>query len=147
MRIFEKECILPAPIEDAFAFHTDIINLPRLSPPDTLITIRNTDAQIKKGQIIKLKALKGYTSMNWEVCIKDVQAPYLLVDEAVKSPFKFWRHSHEFLEHGIDQTLMRDVVEFELPFGIIGKMFENYVIKELDTMFAYRHRATQELLA
>jgi len=39
------------------------------------------------------------------------------------------------------------VVEFEMPFGFVGRLLENHVMKELETMFEYRHKATKELLA
>jgi len=43
------------------------------------------------------------------------------VDAQVKGPYRFWCHEHIFESLG-HQTLMRDLVEYELPFGLLGRV-------------------------
>ena len=68
------------------------------------------------------------------------------IDEMLSGPFKKWRHLHRF--HSIDgrQTEVIDEVEFELPFGILGKLFEGYAYKQLQNTFEYRKIATVKAL-
>ena len=61
-------------------------------------------------------------------------------------PFKKWRHSHKF--HDIDgkQTETVDEIEFELPYGIFGKLFEDYACKQLHKIVEHRKVATIKAL-
>ena len=71
---------------------------------------------------------------------------YLYVDEMLTGPFKKWKHLHKF--YGADnnnnqkQTQVIDEIHFELPYGIIGKLFDGYVYKRLEKLFYNRKLAT-----
>jgi len=53
--------------------------------------------------------------------ITEFNAPYLFVDEMVHGAFKRFRHEHHF-EECLPGTSMKDVFNFESPFGILGQM-------------------------
>jgi len=78
--------------------------------------------------------------------VSELQKPNLLVDTAVKSPFKFWKHSHIFTQIDKGKTKLHDRVEFELPFGFLGRVFEGLVAWQLEKMFLYRHNETRKIL-
>ena len=66
---------------------------------------------------------------------------------ARRSIQKKWRHLHKF--HNIidgKQTEIIDEVEFELPYGVLGKLFEGYAYKQLQNIFEYRKIATVKAL-
>jgi ligand-binding SRPBCC domain-containing protein len=64
----------------------------------------------------------------------------------LSGPFKKWRHLHRF--HNIEgkQTEIIDEIEFVLPYGILGKLFEGYASKQLQNIFGYRKIATVKAL-
>ncbi|HAC46846.1 MAG TPA: cyclase [Chloroflexi bacterium] len=47
--------------------------------------------------------------------------PRLFVDESNEGPFASFRHEHRFESRDITTT-MRDIVDFRLPFGLIGRL-------------------------
>ena len=58
-----------------------------------------------------------------------------------------WRHKHKF--HNIidgKQTEIIDEIEFELPYGILEKLFKCYAYKQLQNIFEYRKIATVKAL-
>ncbi len=61
-------------------------------------------------------------------------------------PFRKWKHSHKF--HNLDgkQTEIVDTVEFELPYGILGKLFEGYAYKQIQNIFEHRKISTLNAL-
>jgi ligand-binding SRPBCC domain-containing protein len=62
-------------------------------------------------------------------------------------PYKYWRHTHEFEDLG-NQTLMRDRVQYELPFGILGTVTHRLVVaRQLEGIFDYRARKIRKLFA
>jgi ligand-binding SRPBCC domain-containing protein len=67
------------------------------------------------------------------------------VDEQRKGPYKIWHHEHHFreVEGGVEMT---DIVSYELPFGILGKLAQPLLVKKkLDQIFAYRFKIVDEL--
>lgn len=54
--------------------------------------------------------------------------PTYFVSEMVKGAFKKIYHQHLFEQQG-DKTRMKDIFMFEVPFGIIGKLFSAMVLK------------------
>lgn len=56
------------------------------------------------------------------------------VDEMEKGKFKFFKHEHFFEEeNGI--TIMKDKLQYETPFGILGKLFDVLFLKKHLTHF------------
>ena len=61
--------------------------------------------------------------------------------------FKHWKHTHVFHKINENQTRIIDKIEFELPCGFIGKLFERYTQDRLGKIFAYRQMATIRALS
>ena len=57
-------------------------------------------------------------------------------------PFKKWRHLHRFSNIHEKQTEIKDEIEFELPYGLLGKLFGGYAYKQLQNIFEYRKIVT-----
>lgn len=67
--------------------------------------------------------------------IVSMEKPHQFTDVMLKGTFKSFKHQHIFTQEG-KNTIMTDILEFESPFGIIGKVFnklflKNYLIKFL----------------
>lgn len=59
--------------------------------------------------------------------ITGMEAPDYFIDEQVKGPFRRFRHVHEFSD-GVDGTTMIDRIEFQAPFGPVGRLVEKLVL-------------------
>lgn len=145
MKKFEKISTINCKIEDLFEFHTDMRNLENITPPDTKVDLINKDFVPHEGGVLKIKTVKSFIPTTWEVQIAKIQKPNILVDIALKSPFKYWKHSHVFTQKG-NICELKDIVEYELPFGKIGDLFDFFIQNELKKMFDYRHKVTKEIL-
>ncbi|WP_072680903.1 SRPBCC family protein [Arcobacter sp. LA11] len=145
MKTFEKTSLLKCNIEELFDFHLNVKNLKVITPLDTSVELLNKDFNPHEGGILKIKTIKHFIPTTWEVKIEKLQRPNLLVDIALKSPFKYWEHSHVFTKKG---TLceLKDVVKYELPLGKFGELFDFFIQKELKDMFEFRHKITKGLL-
>jgi ligand-binding SRPBCC domain-containing protein len=145
MNTYEKVSLLECQVEDLFNFHLDTNNLKVISPQGIKVTLLNEDFVPKEGAILKLKTVKNFISMIWEVKIATLQAPNLLVDVALKSPFKLWKHSHIFTQINENTCELKDLVEYSLPFRL-DFLLNFFVQHELEKMFAFRHSVTKQLL-
>lgn len=66
--------------------------------------------------------------------ISVMEIPNYFVDEMQKGRFKSFRHEHTFLEKE-EETVMIDVIEYETPFGVFGKLFDKLILKKHLTSF------------
>ena len=59
--------------------------------------------------------------------ITELQSPHYFVDEQVRGPFRRFRHVHEFREDPAGTTMV-DRIEFEAPFGLVGRVIERLIL-------------------
>lgn len=145
MNSFEKVSTVKCSLDELFDFHLDIKNLKNITPLDTKVELLNKDFIPHEGGVLKIRTVKSFIPTTWEVQIAKIDKPNILIDIALKSPFKYWKHSHIFTQRG-NICELKDVVEYELPFGIIGKLFDFFIQNELKKMFDFRHKITKEIL-
>ncbi len=68
------------------------------------------------------------------------------VDEMEEGKFKSFKHEHFFTEeNGI--TIMKDVIQYETPYGILGKLFDKFILKKYLTEFITKRNSIFKNLA
>jgi ligand-binding SRPBCC domain-containing protein len=150
MKIYklERTQIIKASLDEAWTFFSSPVNLVEITPADMNFSITSPiDSNIYEGQIIryKVRVLPGYTT-EWVSKISGVNEPHAFVDEQVKGPYALWRHLHQF-EKTLDGTLVIDHVQYAVPFGVLGKLANQYLVQpKLNTIFNYRSEAIKKNL-
>ena len=145
MQNFKHQFTVNCPVERVWEFYTDVKHLEIITPKETDLKIINfTSQNIVQGQEIWCsgKIITKIRRTVWHSKVTFLK-PYEYIDEMLAGPFKKWIHSHKF--HDIDgkQTEIVDEIEFELPYGICGKLcLEGYDSKQLHKIFEYRKIAT-----
>jgi len=145
MKKIIQKSIIACSIEELFKFHLDSNNIKKITPQNIEVELLNDDGFTYEGKIVKLKTKIFFIPTYWEVKIEKVIVNHLLVDIALQSPFKYWRHQHVFKEKG-EVCELKDIIEYQLPFGILGKLVEPFIKKDIKSMFFYRHEKTKQLL-
>lgn len=115
-------------------------NLNELTPQDLSFEIlTDLPEEMYNGLIIEYRIkipLAG--TWNWITEIKHIREGKAFVDEQRKGPYKFWYHYHE-IEETNDGTRIIDVVTYDIPFSIFGKiMHKLYIRKKLNEIFDFR---------
>lgn len=145
MKTIIKRTIINCDVEKLFAFHTDSNNIKKITPSNIKVELLNDDGQSYEGKIVKIKTTKFFIPTYWEVKIEKLQYPGVLLDIAIKSPFKYWKHQHIFNMKN-NQSELVDIIDYELPFGVLGKIVEPLITSDIKQMFEYRHAKTKEIL-
>lgn len=133
--------------EEVWKFHSSAKSLEVLTPRSRRAKLLSKSGAVEDNalHVMRLWFLL-IIPVVWKARISQVTPPFGFTDQAEKSPFKFWRHRHDFIPDG-DGTLIRDMIAYIVPFGKLGKAVNRlYVAKDLDRIFAYRHQATKEAL-
>jgi ligand-binding SRPBCC domain-containing protein len=142
--VFQKSVALAASPEEVFAFHENPSNLAKISPRSLRIRKITCAPKAVPGGRFEVSVSQFGLPVDWIGVWVRVEQPGILVDEAERSPFRFWRHSHIF-EAAEGGCLMTDRVEAELPGGRLISALVVPLI--LGPMFRARHRATREWFA
>ena len=70
----------------------------------------------------------------WVAEILEYEPLSHFVDEQRSGPMRSWRHRHSFrseVRNGSEGTIVGDQVEYELPFGILGRMADSLVVERM----------------
>jgi len=83
--------------------------------------------------------------LRWKTRILRLDPGQGFVDEQVKGPYRSWIHTHCFEPSRDGGTLMEDRVDYELPFGVLGRLAASIVALQLRTIFSYRFKRVDDL--
>lgn len=135
-------------IETAWKFFSSPHNLSEITPENMSFVVLSDikDESIFEGMEIDyiVSPVLGIP-MKWKTIISQVEDDKSFTDFQKKGPYKHWNHFHEFIpdENGI---LMKDTVDYELPFGVLGRIAHRLFVKEkLRSIFDFRYRVLNDL--
>ena len=147
MGFFKHKFNVNCHIDKAWEFYTHINHLAIITPRQLdLDVLDTTDLKFIEGTEVWIQGKILLFKKEWHSRITIVR-PYEYVDEMLSGPFKRWRHLHKFrYDAQLNQTEVADEVEFELPCGALGRIFEGLTNIELKRIFEHRKKATTKAL-
>jgi ligand-binding SRPBCC domain-containing protein len=135
-----------APLETIFAFFSDPANLEALTPPWLGFRILHaTDSPVRLGTRISYRLRLNGVPLRWESVIAEHVPGVSFADEQARGPYRHWYHRHGFraVPGGVE---IEDVVEYELPFGLLGRLAHVLLVRrQLRQIFDYRAARMREL--
>lgn len=144
----ERTQLIMSDISTLWQFFSNPENLSAITPAymNFRITSPISDSGINAGQIITYKVSPILNiPLSWMTEITDVEQHKHFVDEQKKGPYKLWQHKHVFEEKD-GKTLMTDIVRYQLPLGLIGRLAHFLFVKrQLQNIFDYRHRKIEAM--
>lgn len=139
---------IKAPIAEVWDFISNPKNLKKITPKYMGFNITSGDLleSMYEGMIIsyQVSPLMGINT-TWVTEITHVKEGQYFVDEQRIGPYKLWHHQH-IIEPTQNGTLMKDIVSYAPPFGILGNIANVLIIKsKLEEIFTYRKKALDTL--
>ncbi len=147
MHSYTRSVIIRAPIEEVFLFHTDVRNLVRITPSFIKVDVIHADPP-GPGQHVQLRVRQfGFLPLNMLMEFFIYDYPTSLADRQIKGPFSSMVQYRYFEDMGGGYTRMKDVFEFSLPLGMLGRMAYSLIVKKMiEVMFVYRQNMTKKLI-
>ncbi|MCA8980704.1 MAG: TIGR01777 family protein [Planctomycetes bacterium] len=140
---YERTLDCPVSADELFAWHARPGAFQRLLPPWEKVRLIGPTAEIERGERQELEMAIGPFSKRWVAEIKEVEPGAGFRDVQLSGPFAKWEHHHGMEARGDGASRLRDTVEYAIPAGGLGRAVAGgYVGKEIDRLFAYRHRIT-----
>lgn len=165
---FQSEQWVAAPLDRVFAFFANPHNLPRIMPPGLgtklvkLSLVPPPGSEETASVLLEPMAGTGTEMMvafrvipyvpihdRWMVEITDFAFNKSFRDVQRQGPFRHWEHIHSFEPKTVGRregTLVRDAVNYEVGFGVVGSALERLVFQRLvRATFAHRRKALERL--
>ena len=139
---------LKTDIQTLWDFVSSPVNLNEITPKDMQFQFisNNKDQKMYPGMIILYKVsplLK--IPLSWATEITHVKEKKFFVDEQRLGPYKIWHHEHHF-EEIEDGVLMKDIVTYVPPFGLIGSLANSlFIRKKVNHIFDYREKVLERI--
>ncbi len=149
MKLFRLHTIQDLPIskDQAWDFLSDPKNLKTITPDYMGFNILSgADRKMFPGQIIQyiVTPVAGIPT-KWVTEITHVKEGEYFVDEQRFGPYALWHHKH-FIESIPGGVRMEDIVDYKLPFGVLGQLVHPILVKpKLKEIFEYRKQKLIEL--
>ncbi|WP_396612421.1 SRPBCC family protein [Haloferax sp. S1W] len=158
MPVYKRRTHVDAPLESVWEFHSDISGLEALTPRWMNLEVEavrgpdgnETPEELVSGTEIEM-SMRPFgigPRQRWTSRILDRGANETTAwfrDDMTGGPFARWVHTHRFAADG-DRTIVEDRVEYQLPFGPLGRAAGVFGDFGLEPMFRDRHRRTKRLL-
>lgn len=139
---FERTTRIDAPLDAVFSFFSMHENLQRITPPRMRFRIvRSPGPRLHEGDRIEYKLRFLGLPLRWTTLITLLRKNEVFADLQERGPFRYWLHTHTFraANGGVE---MHDRVEYELPLGILGRLFGAPLVRrQLQSVFDFRAEA------
>lgn len=143
MSVFTMKSVQQFPVgkDEIWEFISSPGNLKHITPPYMGFDILNKELPEKMypGMIISyhVRPLWGIKTL-WVTEITHVIDKEYFVDEQRVGPYRLWHHQHRLIE-GPGGVQMEDTVTYQPPFGWLGNIANNLIIKnKLKEIFDFR---------
>ncbi len=144
---FVYESVVPASVEEVFAFHESAEALARLQPPWERTRVVQPPTSLAVGTVVVVETFVGPFRQTIVAEHTAYERDVRFVDEMREGPFTRWRHQHLFFAHERGCRL-RDEIDYTPPLGWLGRLAAPLVIeRRLVRMFAFRHQVTRDAVA
>lgn len=136
-----------APIETVFDTNRNIdIHQQSASKTKEIAIAGITSGLINKNETVTWKGKHFGVYLTHQSVISEMIFPTYFVDEQLKGQFKSFKHQH-FFEQKENYVEVKDLLEYETPFGIFGQLFDKLFLKKHLTNFIIHRNAILKNLA
>ena len=146
--VLERKQLIRRPLEEVFAFFSDVGNLEAITPPWLYFQILTPrPILIQAGMLIDYRIRLCGIPLKWRTKIDSYEPLVRFSDTQVRGPYQFWHHTHEF-KATAEGVLMTDHVRYAIPLGPLGVVARwLFVRRQLQQIFDYRAAKIETLLS
>jgi ligand-binding SRPBCC domain-containing protein len=144
---FESSQKIKANKNEIWDFISSPANLKEITPAymGFDITSKNKGEKMYEGMLISYLVRPLFNiKTSWVTEITHIKEGHFFIDEQRMGPYKMWHHQH-FVEEIPGGVLMKDIVSYIPPFGWLGAIANQLIIKnKLVQIFTFRKEALEK---
>lgn len=147
MYLYELQCAMtvPRPRAEVFGVFENPRNLAMITPKSLGFEVL-TSGTLTMGVGLEIDYRFRWLRLplRWRTRITEYDRLHHFVDEGIRSPYRLWRHRHEFFDVP-GGTEVRDTVRYALPLGGLGRLVHDVSVKrQLLGIFRYRQQTLND---
>ena len=144
---FWRKQIVNVSSDNVFEFFSNPFNMRQITPPHLQLEILNSyPIMMHDGLHLDFTFKRSLFRMAWVLELTDWNPlNKTFTEQQIKGPFQTWTHKHTIKGLNKDITEIIDDINYTLPFGFIGKIFQPMLVEsQIKKMFDYRFRRLSE---
>ena len=144
---FKKEQKISKSIIDVFDFFSKPENLSVITPNKMDFKILTpSPIEMKEGTLIDYTVKIMSFPIRWRTLITKYDPPNMFIDQQLKGPYSMWHHVHLFEKINDNETLIKDIIVYAVPFSFIGSITHSlYIKRDLENIFDYRSQKIKRI--
>jgi len=148
VRLLERSQRVDVPVDAAFAFYGDAVNLEPMTPPWLRFEVITPDpVELGAGALLDYRLRLHGFPIRWQTRIEIWEPPYRFVDTQARGPYRLWEHTHLFEPDGDGATVIHDRIRYSIPYGPLGALADRFFVRrDLKRIFDFRAQAVSERL-
>lgn len=138
--IIEEKTYIELPIEDCFNAARNPQSLTNSIPKHKRIKVTSrlkNNLKISDKIYFEHSFLKGKIKTTSKLKVTELIPPYKFTEEIDSYFFKDFKHTHSFSQKHENGTLMKDTIEYNLRFGVFGRLVNNRFLKNYLKRYLY----------
>lgn len=143
MERFSDSVVVPASVEDVWAYYADPASLAELTLPSLGMRLVKADLPLAEGSRLRFALRpRGFPlEVRWDARISEFRPPTTFTDRQVRGPFEHWVHRHDFESLADGRTRIVDTLEIGAPLGLFGRVAESLLVgQKIEALFDHRRR-------
>ncbi len=142
------ETKIHAPIEFCFDLARDVSAHTESAAfsSERVVAPGRTAGLLELGDLVAFEGRHFGIKQRFVARITELKRPDRFVDEMVYGTFKRLRHSHEFESIG-EVTTMRDILEWQAPIGVVGRIADRLFLRRHMLWFVSRKQNALKQIA
>lgn len=137
--------LIPASRGEVFDYVTTPKNQPFLLAPAIHVEVLTPELELKRGSEAHFNMTRLGLSQSIRFRIEDVLRGSRLTYRQVEGVFAAWTHTMKFDEHAEKETLVTELVDYQLPFGLFGFLADDLVVKnDMKRLLEFRLQKVKE---
>lgn len=137
--------LIPAPRNEVYDYLTDVKNLGFLLDPIVQVEVLSGEIPLKRGNEVHMNMTRYGLTQSVRLRFEDVLKGSRLTYRQSEGLFSGWWHTMKFDDHGEKSTLVTDLVDYQTPFGILGLLADDLVLKrDMQHLLAERLKRAKE---
>lgn len=121
--------LVPAPAGEVFQFISDLENLPLLLTPHVDLDFPSTPPQLSERSEVSCVLRRFGLEFPAVVRVEEFAPGERISYRLISGFFPKWNHSEILKVHDERTTLITDLVDFQLPFGVFGALADDLFMR------------------
>jgi len=131
--------VIPASPNEVFDFLADLQNLPEQLGGMIETEFTSTPPALKTAAEFEVSMRRFQVTAKITARVDEFLRPHRLAYRQMSGVFKTWSHVMILDEHAPGQTRLTDIVDFTMPFGLLGQLADDLIVKEdVSRLLEYR---------